>query len=156
MEALAGLLTRERVLVELLVFKLVNMRQLLLAGETRFLPWAAEEVERATEAVRHAELERALLVASISAERGLVEPALTELLQDAPDPWRSLLLDTHAELCRSAREVQELIVITRRLAEVGVKSLADALGTGGEPALATYGRDGSVPQQPTRRWEQVL
>ena len=61
MEALVTCLTREKLLVELLVFKLVSMRQLLLTGETRFLPWAAEEVDRATNAVRDAELERAVL-----------------------------------------------------------------------------------------------
>jgi hypothetical protein len=58
MDALAALLTRERLLVELVVFKLVELRQLLLAGETRFLPWASEEVERAVRAVRVLEVER--------------------------------------------------------------------------------------------------
>lgn len=134
MEALVSLLSRERVLVEMLVFKLVSMRQLLLAGETRFLPWAAEEVERATRAVRDAELERAVLTAALGAERGLVEPTLSELLADAPEPWHGLLQEDHVALRRAATEVQDLLGVTRRLAGVGVRSLAEALGEDVEPS----------------------
>lgn len=52
MEKLATLLGRERLLLELLTFKLVELRQLLAAGETRFLDWAAEEVDRALTGMR--------------------------------------------------------------------------------------------------------
>ncbi len=156
MEPLVALLTREKTLVELLVFKLVAMRQLMLAGETRFLPWAAEEVERATEAVRDIELERAVLVAAMGAERGLEEPALSELVADAPDPWRGLLETTHVELRKAALEVQDLLQTNRRLAEVGVRSLAEAMGESAEPAMSTYGPDGRFEGTPGRRVQQVL
>src|SRR6185369_6799762 len=115
-------------LVELLVFKLVSLRQLLLTGETRFLPWASEEVDRATTAVRDIELERAILVTALSDERGLAEPSLADLVADAPEPWRGLLEETHAGLRDHALEVQDLLQATRRLAEVGVRSLAEAMG----------------------------
>ena len=129
MEALAALLTRERVLVELLVFKLVELRQLLLAGETRFLPWASEEVERATEAVRSVELERALLVTELGRVRGLDEPTLSELVVDAPEPWAGLLRSEQEDLRACAAEVAELLAVTKRLAEAGSRSLAESLGT---------------------------
>jgi hypothetical protein len=153
MEALVTLLTRERLLVELLVFKLVSLRQLLLAGETRFLPWASEEVDRATTSVRDAELERAVLVLSLGAERGLDEPTLTDLVGDAPDPWRGLLEQCQGELRGHAREVQELLQVTRRLAEVGARSLAEAMGQEAGPIAATYGR--AEAARPSR-YEQVL
>lgn len=121
MEALARLLTREQLLLELLVFKLVEMRQLLLAGETRFLGWAGEEVERATSSVREAELERAVLATSLGASRGLDEPSLRDLLADAPEPWRSLLEDAHAGLRSSAAEVAALA------SRANLPSLADFL-----------------------------
>jgi hypothetical protein len=156
MEALVGLLTRERLLVELLVFKLVAMRQLLLAGETRFLPWAAEEVDRATVAVRDAELQRAVLVTALGTERGLDEPTLTALVADAPDLWRGLLEQTHTELRKGAGEVRDLLQTTRRLAEVGVRSLAEAMGENTEPAMATYGPTGRTTGTPAPRFEQVL
>jgi hypothetical protein len=155
MEALVAHLTRERVLVELLVFKLVTLRQMLLAGETRFLPWASEEVERATEVVRVAEVERAVLTATLGAERGLEDPALSELISDAPDPWRGLLEDSHAAMSRHALEIQELLQATRRLAEVGVRSLAEAMGDPQE-APDTYGPTGRVAATAARRYEQVL
>lgn len=128
MDALAALLTRERLLVELVVFKLVELRQLLLAGETRFLGWAAEEVERSTAAVRTAEVERAVLVQSLADARGLGdEPTLAALVADAPEPWRTLLADAHAGLRSSTDEVSSLLATTRRLAEAGSRSLADTL-----------------------------
>ena len=138
MDALAQLLTREQVLVELLVFKLVEMRQLLLAGETRFLGWAGEEVERAAATVRDAELERALLVSALGAERGLTEPSLAELVADAPEPWRSLLEDTQAALRAGAGEVADLLTATRRLADAGARSIAESLGSLATSTSPTY------------------
>ncbi|MCW2600985.1 MAG: hypothetical protein JWM02_2814 [Frankiales bacterium] len=141
MEALARLLTRERLLVELLVFKLVEMRQLLVAGETRFLGWAAEEVERATTSVRAAELDRAVLVTSLGDTRGLDEPTLGDLVADAPEPWRSLLEDDFKALRAGATEVADLLLATRRLADAGARSISESLGTltDGEPPLSAYG-----------------
>ena len=124
MDALAALLTRERLLVELVVFKLVELRQVLLAGETRFLGWAAEEVERATAGVRQAEIERAVLTAQIATERGLGDDAtLTTLIDDAAGPWRTVLVDAQTALRASATEVTELLQETRRLSEAGTRTL---------------------------------
>ncbi len=142
MEALARLLTRERVLVELMVFKLVELRQLLLAGETRFLGWASEEVDRATAAVRAAELERAVLVTDLGSARGLPEPTLRELLEDAPEPWNGLLHAEYDALRRSAGEVSDLLAVTRRLADAGARSIAESLGTVSSAEAMTYGPDG--------------
>jgi len=157
MEALVAHLTRERVLVELLVFKLVTLRQLLLAGETRFLPWASEEVERATEIVRGAEVERAVITAGLGADRGLLDTSLSELVADAPDPWRGLLEEAHTAMRQHAQEIQDLLQMTRRLAEVGVRSLSEAMGSPQpEPAGPTYGANGRVAATAARRYEQVL
>jgi len=41
-EELARLLSRERLLLELLLFKLVTLRQMLASGEVRFLAWASD------------------------------------------------------------------------------------------------------------------
>lgn len=146
MDALAALLTRERLLVELVVFKLVELRQLLLAGETRFLGWASEELERAASAVRTAELERSVLVAGIAADRGLDpdDVTLTVLVADAPEPWRSLLSEAQTALRASSTEVAELMAANRRLADAGSRSLGDTLrrldgAPEEEPVLTTYG-----------------
>jgi len=126
-DALAVLLDREQNLMELLVFRLVELRQLLLAGETRFLQLAAAEVEAATSAVREAELERAVLVQGIASDRGLHEPTLTELLADVPDRWRPSLERSHQALRTRALEAADLLQTTRRLADAGSRSLAATL-----------------------------
>ena len=151
MEALAALLTRERLLVELVVFKLVEMRQLLVAGETRFLGWAAEELERAAAAVRQAELERAVLVTGLATDRGLPgEPTLSALVAEAPEPWRTLLSEAQNALRVSSAEVGDLLAANRRLAEAGSRGLAETLRRLSgepeeEPVRTTYG--------PGARWE---
>lgn len=151
MDVVAGLLNRERVLLELLVFKLVELRQLLQCGETRFLGWAAEEVERATASVRSAELERAVLVASLADERGVDEEALSlaELAATADEPWRSIFDDHRSALRALAAEAEELLGANRRLARSGGKAVADTLerlsgqGAAPEPATTTYGPGGA-------------
>jgi hypothetical protein len=141
METLARLLTRERVLVELLLFKLVELKQLLLSGETRFLGWASEEVDRATEAVRLTELERGVLVTDVGASRGISDATLTSLIVDAPEPWQGILQQDHEALSRSAGEISDLLQVTRRLAEAGARSIADSLGTVPLQAPTPYGAD---------------
>ena len=156
MEALAQVLTREQVLVELLAFKLVTMRQLLLTGETRFLPWAGEEVERAAAKVREVELERAVVTEGLAAARGLVDPTLRELVTDAPEPWRSLLEDLAESLRESTLEVTDLLASNRRLAEAGANSIAQSLGEleapSSSPVRAAYSESGGG----ARRVSQVL
>jgi hypothetical protein len=125
-EALAQVLTREHVLVELLVFKLVSMRQLLLCGETRFLAWAGEELERAATTVRQAELERAVVAGQLGAERGLPEPTLSELVSSATPPWGSLLTDLATSLGSAGTEVADLLATNRRLAETGADQAQDS------------------------------
>lgn len=160
MEALSTLLTRERVLVDLLVMKLVTLRQLLVIGETRFLAWAAEEVERAAAGVRAVELERAVLVSSVGESRGLgTDPSLAELVADAPEPWRTVLGDAREGLQAGTAEVAELLAATKRLADAGARSIGDTLQrVGGEAADAplTYGASGQPVGAPAPRvWQDL-
>lgn len=152
MDGLVVLLERERTLMVLLVFRLVELRQLLLAGETRFLQLAATEVEAAMSAVRAAELERAVLVQGLADDRGLVEPTLTELLADAPDRWHGSLEQSYRELRASALEAADLLQTTRRLADAGSRSLAatlQRLDTRDTETLVTYGpRGGTAAPRP--------
>ena len=149
MERLAALLTRERLLAELVVFKLVEMRQLLLAGEARFLPWAAEEVERATGALREIELQRALLVVEIAHDRGMAdaEPPLQALVDEAPEPRRTVLAEAADALRDLCREAEDHVAANRALAEQGVSAVSELLGRAARPAddgLVLYGPDATV------------
>ena len=143
---LSTLLQRERLLLELLVFKLTELGHLLAAGDPRFLGWAAEEVERAVEAVRLTELERAVHVQTLQ-PAGL--PAdesqfLARLVEQAPEPWSAQLAEHRRALHALAEEVAEGLRTTRRLAAAGtgvVDALLDRVGAPAEPApaLLTYG-----------------
>src|SRR5206468_3105437 len=83
----------ERRLLDLLLVKLVEGRHLLTAGEARFLPYAAAEVERAMERLQEAELRRSVLVHRLAAELELPEEALTmgALARDSLEPYRTIL-----------------------------------------------------------------
>lgn len=147
MEALMNLLTRERLLAELLVFKLVELRQLLLADEARFLPWAAEEVERATSALRKAELERAVLVSGLAEERGLDDDVrLSDLVVDVAEPWRTVLAEQADLLSNLCTEAADLLTAAGRLAAIGLRGIDDLLGrtadTGPADGLVLYGPGG--------------
>ena len=147
MDALMSLLTRERLLAELVVFKLLELRALLSAGEGRFLAWAAEEVERATTSLRETELQRAVLVAGLADERGLdADVSLAELLEDAGEPWRSALEEQADKLRSLCTEAADLVAANARLAQTGIQSLDALLGKVAAPApaddLVLYGRTG--------------
>lgn len=138
LETLVDLLGRERTLLDVLVYRLVELRALLVSGEGRYLAWAAEEVEDATAAVRAAELNRALLVSRMAESRGSLEETLTlaSLIETADPPWRALLQDHRTALAALAGEVDDHASAVRRLARTTTSSVAALLARVGEPVRA--------------------
>ena len=163
-EELARLLSRERLLLELLLFKLVTLRQLLASGEVEFLSWAGDEVERAIEKVRKAELTRALAVSELAAAatgRSEAEFTLGRLVESAPEPWASIFADHRQGFSRLSGEISEALAATRRLATSGSSAVSDMLdrlsGSTPEPQFAGASkRDGPGAQwdatAPAARW----
>jgi hypothetical protein len=163
MENLATLLQRERLLLELLVFKLKELRHLLLEGDARFLGWAAEEVERAVEAVRLVELERAVLVQDISDASGDGDESqvLRRLAETAPEPWGVVLTEHRLALQALALEVADGLAEARRLAQAGTTAVEDLLNrvdqVVAEPALVTYGPEATTSRgAASPRYEMTL
>jgi hypothetical protein len=156
MEKLAGLLSRERVLLELLLFKLVALRQLLLAGEVRFLGWASEEVDRATTKVREIELRRVLATEDLAESAGSnTSLTLRDLAETAPEPWRTILSEHRSALLGLAAELEVAATAARRLAAnggVAVTSTLDRLTGGAAPAAAPR-PVGAATYGPAARWE---
>ena len=131
-EALVDLLGRERLLLEVLAYRLVELRSLLVTTgrpDGRFLAWAAEEVEDATASVRAAELERALLVSRIAAARNCPDESLTlaVLVEVADPPWRALLAEHRRALTTLVAEVDDQASAVRRLARTRTDSVAAVL-----------------------------
>lgn len=140
MEELAGVLGRERMLLELLLFKLVSLRQLLTVGEVRFLPWAAEEVDRATLKVREAELRRSLAVEELAEQRRATDPSavvtLRTLAEESPEPWRTIFAEHRRAFLELARDIEDALAATKRLASAGGAAVTATLDrlTGSEPS----------------------
>ena len=109
MDELAQVLDREQRQLELLLFRLVSARQLSEAGETRFLPWAAAEVERTLERVHEAELVRGVVTDRLAAYLGLDAERVTlrDLAELTGEPVRTVLLDHRATFLRLLAEIDE-------------------------------------------------
>lgn len=136
-EALVDLLGRERMLLEVLVYRLVALRSLLVSGNAvagRFLAWAAEEVEDATAAVRGAELNRAMLISRLAERRECLDESLSlgALLDIAEPPWRALLSDHRTALATLTAEVDDQASAVRRLARTRTDSVSALLDSAQE------------------------
>ena len=142
MDELTGLLSRERRLLEVLLFKLIAARHLLAAGESRFLAWAAAEVERATERVREAEMLRAGLVQKIAREAGLPEDRLTlsALAEASPEPYKTIFADHRQAFLELVAEIEEVTRANRKLAHRGMNEVDELL----ERLDAGFRRDDDV------------
>ncbi|MGH2684375.1 MAG: flagellar export chaperone FlgN [Actinomycetota bacterium] len=152
MDELAGLLSRERRLLEVLLFKLVTARHLLAAGETRFLTWAAAEVERATERVRESELLRAAAVQRLARTAGLAEDSLTlkALASESPQPYQAIFEDHRQAFFALVAEIEEVTAANRNLAHRGMREVTDVLAgvdmsSRRESDLKLYGPAASSP-----------
>lgn len=154
MDELAGLLSRERLLLELVLYKLVSLRHLLASGEARFLQWAADEIERAVQRLHRAELQRGILVASYAADEGLEPDRLTlrRLAEESPEPWRTILEDHRRAFLSLTGEIDEVGAACRRLADGGSAAVTAVLDTiTGRPAEPEYA--GAATYGPSARWD---
>jgi hypothetical protein len=146
MQELADLLAREHVQLEFLLFKTIELHQLLRAGETRFLRWAASELGRAAERVRECEERRSELVAQHCAVAGI--PAgrfgLAELTEHASEPWRTIFSDHSRDLAQLVIEVDSNRQAAREIATASGHSIIDALDQLYRPMAA------SLPGQRSR------
>ena len=108
MDELACLLGHELRRLELLLFKVVEGRHLLAAGEARFLPYAAAEVDRAVERLQEAELRRSMLVHRLAGELDVPEEALTmsTLAEDSVEPYRTIFSDHRRAFLELAAEIR--------------------------------------------------
>jgi hypothetical protein len=126
MERVGQILEREGDVLETLLFKLTETRLLLEADESRFLPRAAREVERARTRAREVGLLRAATVA-------LIRPGATlrSLANDAEPPWRAILRDHHTVLSCLLAEIEVVAHQNSDLAELGLGRLTrEPVGAG--------------------------
>ena len=131
-DELLDVLGRERVLLENLVFRLIEARGLLATGEARFLGWAASDIEAAADSLREVEMRRATIVGAVGAT---FLPTLSMLVELTREPYSSLLLDHRLALGRLLGEVGAAIEAAHDLAGAGLQHVR-AIGShpdGGGP-----------------------
>ena len=118
MERVSTVLEREGDALDVLLFKLVETRLLLEAGEARFLPRATREVERARARCRELDLLRA--ATSAQAAPGAT---LRDLAAAGGGPWPAILRDHHDVMSRLLAQIEVVAHQNGQLARAGIEAL---------------------------------
>jgi hypothetical protein len=142
METVGTILEREGDALEVLLFKLIETRLLIEAGEARFLPRATREVERARARARELDLLRATTVARTGSGT-----TLRELAAAATGPWPAILRDHHDVLSRLVSEIEVIAHQNACAAREGLELLTR------QPVGAGAGGGGPVAGRPIRNAE---
>ena len=145
LSVVSNILWRERQLLELLLFKLEEEQLLLVNGRSRWLSHAAKEIEDVLEAIRMAELARAVEVEALAGGLGLASNAsLRQLAAAAPAPWAHILDDHRHAFLVATEEITELASANRELIARGQRDVHEALSWLGEEFETTYAHDGTA------------
>ena len=136
MEQVGTILEREGDALEVLLFKLIETRLLIEAGESRFLPRATREVERARSRARELDLLRAATVARLSCGA-----TLRDLAAGTTGPWPAILRDHHDVLSRLVSEIEMVAHQNARIAREGLEALSrQPVGVGAGGGAPATGR----------------
>ena len=124
----ASLLWREREVLERVLFKIVQEKLILAAGQTRWLGAASRELEAALHDLRGSEVVRAAEVDALATQLGLSPGiALAELAEVAPEPWNEILLEHRDALRQLAAEIDTATAEARQLLDAGAGAAQDTL-----------------------------
>jgi hypothetical protein len=142
MEPVATILEREGEALEVLLFKLIETHLLIEAGESRFLPRATREVERARTRARELDLLRAATVVQTSSGT-----TLRDVAASASGPWPAILRDHHDVLSRLVSEIEVVAHQNAQAARTGLELLSR------HRVPATAGASGAPSGRPIRNAE---
>ena len=120
------ILTRERLLLERLLYRVVCLRNLIVGGHSRFIGWASDDVEAAASAVAAAELRRAAVYAEVAAAAGLPDEFdFDALLASSTEPTTTLLSQVRAELAQLTGELRSHLRVAGEQAADGLASATE-------------------------------
>jgi hypothetical protein len=144
----SSILWRERQLLEVLHFKLEEEQLLIAAGRTRWVAFAAREVEEVLDRIRLAEVARAIEIEAVATELGLPPNAsLQELVDAAPEPWNDIFASHRDAFLRSTQDIVAVAETNRELISRGVRSVEETLAWLSEPTAQTYSPTGEVDRR---------
>ncbi|GAA1916996.1 hypothetical protein GCM10009775_06790 [Microbacterium aoyamense] len=138
-------LTREREMLELLLFKLDVQQMLLATGRTRWVPQTAKEIERVIALMPPLALTRDTLVVSVAKEWGNPEAkTLRELIDVAPtDAWREVMDGHLTAMVDLAAEISELKKINEQRLRTAIRVTQETIAGLGV-ATGEYDQAGDV------------
>lgn len=128
MDELVGLLTRERLLLERLLFRATELR-MMLGADPRFVAWASHDLTTAADALRDAELRRAVLYSKIAEDfEWPSEPFDWDLLGSAMgEPHSTILTELRETLSSLTVELQGQLEAVRQMGEAGLAGVTEFL-----------------------------
>ncbi len=108
--ALVGVLNRELVILERMIFKLTQAEMLARANESRFLSHIFDEIDTVRDDLGALEVARSMLVGDVTAALGLANDTLTisQLIEYAPDLAIEPLDGLRRRMSEAMAEIQEL------------------------------------------------
>jgi hypothetical protein len=160
MEELIRVLTDERNLLEVLVYRLETLRHFLTLDRPRSVEWASMEVDQASDLLRAAELRRNAAAERAGRDLGLVHafPSLRELAS-IDGPYRSTLEALRRDFLNLTEQVEDLFASVRTNATRGVNHVNQMIGalTGTQAAVGTtYGPDAHLNRPVASRYQGAL
>jgi len=128
-DELIGLLTRERLLLERLLFRATELRLLLGHSDPRFIAWASADLSSASDALRDAELRRAVVFTQLADKMGWPPEAFDweRLVTVSEEPHTTILLELRGALATLAAELRSQLTMIRQLGEAGLEGVTEFL-----------------------------
>lgn len=121
-------LTRQKLLLERMLYRAVTVRAMVLGGHARFLAWAAEDLDRAQEKVAAAEVRRDALYTQLRGLYDLPEEfSFDALLLLTSEPMTTLLATTRSEMAAVVSELRSTLEVISEQAHAGQVTAEQAL-----------------------------
>lgn len=157
--ALVGVLNRELVILDRLIFKLSQAEMLVRADESRFLAHIFDEIDAVREDLGALEVARSMLVGDVTAALGLANDGLTlkQLIAYAPDLAVQPLEGLMRRMTEATNEIRDLRELGSRAVLERIDAISRALNRVEPGIFARTGYDSTgfvtVPAAASSRFD---
>ena len=152
MDELVGLLTREKLLLERLLFRCTELR-MMLGSDARFVAWASYDLSNAADALRDAELRRVVLYTALADSQGWPGDQFDwdRIIEHAGEPHATILVEIRDSLAGLTAELHAQLAAVRQMGEAGLAGVTEFLERLGGPEELV--RAAVSPSAGSSRWQ---
>lgn len=152
MDELVGLLTREKLLLERLLFRCTELR-MMLGADARFVAWASHDLSNAADALRDAELRRVVLYTALADEQGWSSDQFDwdKLTTLAGEPHATILAEIRDAMGSLTTELHAQLAAVRQMGEAGLAGVTEFLERLGGPEELI--KTAASPNAAASRWQ---